>query len=76
MSGQEVTVAPFDIRKDLSEGDVVLCEVGGKQYLHIVKSVKMGGCIIGNNKGHVNGFTRWSCIYGKLVEATNDRRNL
>jgi hypothetical protein len=73
MSGQEVTVRPWGCNpcavSDVPNvGDVVLCEIGGNQYLHIVKSVKMRGCVIGNNKGHVNGFTPYSCIYGVMVE--------
>jgi len=72
VSAQEVTVRPWNgepsSMSGVKLGDVVLCEVGGNQYLHIVKSVKMGGCIIGDNHGRINGFTPYSCIYGVMVK--------
>lgn len=63
-SGELVTVrkfvdADFDM---LKKGDIVLCKVNGKQYLHKVYSVAGNRAQIGNNKGHVNGWT--SAIYG------------
>mgnify|MGYP001577498758 CR=1 FL=1 len=67
MSGPEGTVEPVQPR-DLAPGDVVLCEIGTRQYLHIVKALQVGGCLIGNNKGNINGVASHEHIYGRLVE--------
>jgi len=64
-SGQLCTVEPVAI-EDLKKGDIVLCKVNGKQYLHLVKAVKGKQCLIGNNKGHDNGWT--AQIFGKCVK--------
>ena len=42
-SGQLCTVAPLDENVPLAEGDIVLCKVNGKQYLHLIKAVQHGG---------------------------------
>lgn len=64
-SGQDVTVAPVDA-KDVNVGDVVLCKVAGRIFLHLVKAIdNTKGFQIGNNKGHINGWTR--TIYGKAT---------
>jgi len=48
-------------------GDIVYCKVSGHFYTHIVKAKNPDkGCQIGNNKGHINGWTK--NIYGKLIE--------
>jgi uncharacterized membrane protein len=67
-SGNLVTVRKFveaDFRT-LKKGDIVLCKVNGKQYLHKVYSVEYSVSgpmvLIGNNKGRTNGWT--SKIYG------------
>lgn len=71
-SGELVTVEKFDNTykawKNLKRGDIVLCKVNGKQYLHLVLSVDadMDRAQIGNNKGHVNGWTY--NIYGKVIK--------
>ena len=66
-SGQLCTVEP--VEPFLVEvGDVVLCKVQGKEYLHIVKAIQ-GGCFqIGNNKGHINGWVSPRQIFGRLVK--------
>lgn len=68
MSGQEVTVKPVQAR-DLRPGDIVLCEIGTRQYLHFVKEIRLGCALIGNNKGNINGVAPNACIYGRLVES-------
>ena len=67
-SGQEVTVSPID--RKIVEGDVVLCQVKGKQWLHLVTGVRKQGASyqISNNKGHVNGWTTRDKLYGVVVE--------
>jgi hypothetical protein len=71
-SGQLCTVAPIE-PYDVNVGDVVLCEVGGKQYLHAVAATRDVGngsrtfrhFQIRNNRGFTNGWT--TKVYGKLV---------
>jgi hypothetical protein len=53
--------------RPFSQGDVVLCKVYGREFLHLVKAVQDGRFQIGNNKGHVNGWVGANGIYGKLV---------
>lgn len=56
--GQEVTVRPRRGEK-LEIGDVVLCCVQGKYYLHKILDVNynIDYYLIGNNKGRINGWT-------------------
>lgn len=65
-SGSLVTVAPVDAAT-LERGDVVLCSVGGAQYLHLVNAIQGDRVQIANNHGHVNGWTPRTKIYGRLV---------
>jgi hypothetical protein len=65
-SGQLVTVAP--VTEELRVGDVVLCKVAGKQYLHLIKAIQGERYQIGNNRGRVNGWVSRNCIYGKCVQ--------
>lgn len=62
-SGDLVTVVPVaaDV---LQVGDIVLCKVNGRQYLHLIKAIKPGQFQIGNNKGRINGWCSAGCIYG------------
>lgn len=44
-------------------GDVVFCKVRGNCYTHKVYAVdSKKGCLIGNNRGHMNGWTK--NVYG------------
>lgn len=61
-SGQEVTLEPCSVQ-DLVIGDVVLCRVNGRSYLHLVKAIDGLRVLIGNNRGGVNGWTR--TVYGR-----------
>lgn len=52
-------VAPDAIRAEaIRVGDVVLCTVRGRDYLHNVLAIGELGWQIGNNRGGVNGWTR------------------
>ena len=62
--GQEVTVSPVET-STLVVGDVVLCKVHGREYLHLVKAIDDERFQIGNNKGHINGWIGKNGIYGK-----------
>jgi hypothetical protein len=48
-------------------GDIVYCKVKGRYLTHLVKSKnEKRGCLIANNHGHVNGWTKK--IYGKVTK--------
>jgi hypothetical protein len=63
--GQLCTVVPAP--DELKVGDVVLCKVNGKQYLHLIKAVQGERYQIGNNRGRINGWVSRHSIYGKCV---------
>jgi hypothetical protein len=66
-SGQLCTVAPVEDATSLRVDDVVLCKVGGAEYLHLIKAIQGPRFQIGNNRGHINGWVTARSIYGKLV---------
>lgn len=65
-SGQLCTVEPVDPAR-LEVGDVVLCKVGGAEYLHIIKAIRDQRFQIGNNHGRINGWIGPPAIFGRLV---------
>jgi hypothetical protein len=65
-SGQLCTVEPVDAAA-LQVGDVVLCKVNGRQYLHLVKAIQGGRFLIGNNRGRTNGWVSAGSIYGRCT---------
>jgi hypothetical protein len=65
-SGQLCTVAPVDPAA-LRVGDVVLCKVNGREYLHLIKAIQGPRFQIGNNRGHINGWITGRSIYGRCV---------
>lgn len=65
-SGQEHKLEPVNI-EDVKIDDIVYCKVKGHMYTHLVKAKDpIKGCQIGNNKGHINGWTKQ--IYGIVTE--------
>jgi phage repressor protein C with HTH and peptisase S24 domain len=64
-SGQLVTIKPAD--STFLKGDIVLCKVNGKQYLHLISAVSNGRYQISNNKGYVNGWTTANNIFGVVT---------
>jgi hypothetical protein len=51
--------------ENVEVGDIVFCKVSGNYYTHLVKAVnKNKGCLIGNNRGGINGWTKR--IFGKV----------
>lgn len=62
-SGQEVTVVPVASAVDV--GDVVLCRVRGRAYLHIVTAIEGARFQIGNNHGRINGWIVAAAIFGR-----------
>lgn len=65
-SGQLCTVEPVE-PEHLEVGDIVLCKVKGRQYLHIIKALKGEQFQIGNNRGLINGWITAKCIYGRCT---------
>ena len=69
-SGQLCTVAPVD-PKTLEVGDIVLCRVGGSQYLHLIKAMSGSRFQIGNNRGRINGWITANGIFGKMIDVAD-----
>jgi len=65
-SGQLCTIVPVDV-DTLRVGDIVLCKVNGREYLHLVKAIRGKQFQIGNNKGHINGWASATAIYGRCT---------
>lgn len=78
-SGQLVTITP--VKQDcegcvdhlpfssIKVGDVVLCKVDGRQWLHLVTAIGSDGRYqISNNKGHVNGWCSPQNVFGVLTQ--------
>jgi hypothetical protein len=65
-SGQLCTVEPVD-PATLAVGDIVLCKVNGREYLHWVKAIQGVRFPIGNNRGRINGWISANSIFGKCV---------
>lgn len=65
-SGQLCTVDPVD-PGSLHVGDIVLCKVHGREYLHLVKAIQGQRFQIGNNCGRINGWVSAGAIFGRCV---------
>lgn len=63
-SGQVVIVNPVTDPKELKVGQVVLCKVRKKVYLHLIKALEKDRVQIGNNHGRINGWTHVDNVYG------------
>lgn len=66
-SGQLCTVAPVD-PADLKVGDIVLCRVSGREYLHLVKAIQGPRFQIGNNRGRINGWITGTSVFGRCLK--------
>jgi hypothetical protein len=66
-SGQLCTVRPVD-PQTLKVGDIVLCKVRGKEYLHLIKAIQGPRFQIGNNRGYINGWTTAGSIFGRCTK--------
>ena len=65
-SGNLVTIEPAPT--DLKKGDVVLCRVKGRDYLHLVTAVSGNRYLIGNNRGGTNGWVGKKSIFGRAIK--------
>ena len=70
-SGQLVTLAPVE-PSDVRPDDVVLVEWRGNFLLHLVKGIRDGQLLIGNNLGKVNGWLPASAVVGRVVAVENE----
>jgi hypothetical protein len=66
-SGQEVTLSPVEAEK-VSVGDVVLVQWKGNYLLHLVKEIKEGEFLIGNNVGKINGWVSRDALCGLVTD--------
>ena len=64
-SGQLCTVEA--VTNELQVGDIVLCKVKGREFLHLIKAIQGERYQIGNNRGFINGWIGRNGIYGKCV---------
>lgn len=65
-SGDQVTVSSkID---ELAVGDIVLCKVKGRHYLHLIKAMESDRFQIGNNRGFINGWISKNAIFGKVTQ--------
>lgn len=68
-SGQSVMLVPAQWEDvDLKIGDIVLVKVKGSVYLHKITAMDGDRVQIGNNRGHINGWTTLNKVYGKWWE--------
>lgn len=65
-SGNLCTIVPAK-KEELEVGDIVLCKVGGAQYLHLIKAKQGDRFQIGNNRGRINGWIGLNGIFGRCV---------
>jgi hypothetical protein len=62
-SRQPVDIYPLPDNRPVV-GDVVFCKVHGKYFMHLVKAIDGNRVQIGNNHGHINGWTTREKVYG------------
>ena len=65
-SGQLVTLAPVE-PNEVRPDDVVLVEWRGNFLLHVVKEIRDGQLLIGNNLDKVNGWVPAPAVVGRVV---------
>jgi hypothetical protein len=69
-SGQLCTVEPVK-PGEVQKGDIVLCKVNGREYLHLVVAVQGQRFQIGNNRGRVNGWIGPNALFGRCTKVEN-----
>lgn len=69
-SKQPVKLAPATW-EEIQPGDIVYCKVKGSIYTHLVQAIDpKKGCLISNNKGRINGWTK--NVFGKVIEVIKE----
>jgi SOS-response transcriptional repressor LexA len=66
-SGQLCTVEPVQ-STSLQVGDIVLCKVNGREYLHLIKAIQGPRFQIANNRGRINDWVSANGIFGRCVK--------
>jgi len=66
-SGQLCTIVAVN-PETLEAGDIVLCHVKGRDYLHLIHAINDDRFLIGNNRGYINGWITSENIFGKCVD--------
>lgn len=71
-SKQLVHISPVGSPDEIDKGDVLYCKVRGNVYVHLCTAKRQNGDSwefqISNNHGHVNGWTGFQNVYGKLTK--------
>ena len=65
--GALVTLQPC-APEQLKVGDIVLVQVKGHVYLHLIKAIDQKRFLIGNNRGGINGWVGPQAIYGRAIQ--------
>ena len=65
--GDLVTLQPCS-PEQLQVGDIVLVQVKGNVYLHLIKAIDQKRFLIGNNRGGINGWVGSHAIYGRATQ--------
>ena len=63
-NGDRYRLEPCSI-EEAKVGDIVFCKVKGRYFTPLVTAIGDKGCLISNNRGHNNGWTR--SIYGRVI---------
>lgn len=66
-SGQLCTIEPVLSSSELKVGDIVLCRVEGREYLHLIKAISVGRFKIGNARGNINGWVSGANLFGRCT---------
>lgn len=70
-SGQLCTVEPVTDYAALQKGEIVLCKVNGREYLHLIKAIQGPRFQIGNSRGYINGWITANAIFGRCIKVEN-----
>lgn len=65
--GDPVTLPSCD-PETRRRGDRVLVRVPGTAYLHLIKVINQGRCLIGNNRGGTYGWVGKPASYGRAIK--------
>ena len=70
-SGQLVTIAPIRPNEVQLE-DVVFVKWQGNYLLHLIKDIREGEFLIGNNVGKINGWVPAAAVKGKVIAISEE----
>ncbi len=66
-SGDLCTILPIE-GIALKKGDIVLCKIKGREYLHLISAIQGNRYQISNNNNWINGWITIKQIYGKCIK--------